>query len=273
MPTDLTAASRREHLVVYDPAAIPADTPVDEDLERQEPELPPASTIRSLTSRGAALILHIPEEDCQARMRIFVDEDLPGVIRERGRQVIAGATLRSPAGLLRADGLEFMTRQNEVRTHAQPEDARVAPGEYDVEVHELLSWKLAQRSKTARRQTTPGERAAHGAVTAYTWAGIVMIPLNLFVAPLIVAGVWTARGWRAGFTVLATILVVDAIVFGGFWLLEPLQKRVPALTRVRDADAAFEQENPDIAIVLRTRTSPAASASPAFAMISVRPKA
>jgi hypothetical protein len=50
MPADLTAASRHEHLVLYDPAAIPPDLAVDPDLDPQG-----------------------PTEDCEARLRVFVD--------------------------------------------------------------------------------------------------------------------------------------------------------------------------------------------------------
>ena len=54
MRVELSAASRCEHLVLYDRAAIPPDTPVDSELEAQEPALPPKNAIRKLATDGHA---------------------------------------------------------------------------------------------------------------------------------------------------------------------------------------------------------------------------
>ena len=270
MPTDVTAASRHEHLVLYDPGAVPRDLPVDPDLEAQDPKLPPASAIREVTSRGDALILHIPEEDCEARMRVFVNEDPPEPIRERSALVISGATLTVPTGTLRADGLEFMARPGDVRKHSEAESIAVPPGDYEVEVRELMSWKLRHRQSSTRRGARPGDKLAYRLVTAYTWVGIILIPGNLLVAPIVVGGLWKARGWRTGLTVASAILLIDAVVLGGFWLLEAAQKRFPALSRIQQADAAFDRENPDIVVVLRRRAGTSASSIPAFGEIRLK---
>jgi len=95
MPTDVTAASRHEHLVLYDPAAIPPDLAVDPDLDAQDPKPLSASGIREVTSRGDALILHIPTEDCEARLRVFVDEDPPQPIPTPRASPCRRATRRS----------------------------------------------------------------------------------------------------------------------------------------------------------------------------------
>ena len=253
MPTDVTAASRHEHLVLYDPGAIASDLPLDPDLEAQDPTPLPASAIRDVTARGEALILHIPTEDCEARLRVVVDEDPPQLIAGRGALVVSGATLKVPTGTLKADGLEFMTRAGDVRTHSEAETIAVPPGDYEVEVRELMSWKLRHHKSSTRRGTSPGDRLAHRLVTAYTWVGIVMIPANVLVAPMVVGGLWQARGWRTGLTAAAIILAIDLVVFGGFWVLQAGQKRFPALSRIQEADAAFERENPDIVVVLRRR--------------------
>jgi hypothetical protein len=267
MPTDVSAASRHEHLVLYDPAAIPPDLPVDPDLDAQDPKPLPASAIREVTSRGDALILHIPTEDCEARMRVFVDEDPPQSIAGRGAVVVSGARLRVPTGTLRADGLEFMTRPGDVRKHSEAEHCALPPGDYEVEVRELMSWKLRNRNRRTRGGTGRGDRLAHRLVTAYTWIGIVLIPANLLIAPIIVLVAWQARGWRTGITVAAAILLVDAVVAGGFWLLQAAQERFPALTRVQEADAAVERENPDIVVVLTRRSGSSSNSSSTFGQI------
>ena len=63
MQAQVTAGSRHNHLVVYDPAAIPRDLPVDPDLDSSEPKPLPAAAIRDLASRGQALVLYIPGEE------------------------------------------------------------------------------------------------------------------------------------------------------------------------------------------------------------------
>jgi hypothetical protein len=272
LAADLTAASRHDHLVLYDPAAIRPDVPVDPDLEAQDPNPLTASAIREVASRGEALILHMPGEDCEATLRVFVDEDPPQRVPQRSTVVLSGARLKVPTGKLRADGLEFLSRPGEVRTHSEATETTVPPGEYEVEVGELLSWKLKHRASQTRRGTRSSDRVAHTLVTAYTWLGIILLPANVLIAPMIVAFLWRSRGWRGALTAASVILAIDAVVFGGFWLLQAAQKRFPALTRITRADAAFERDNPDIVIVLRrqpplaTRAS-AAHAIPAYAQI------
>jgi hypothetical protein len=269
MSHDLTAASRHEHLVLYDPAAIPADADVDPDLDAQDPKLPGAATIRELAETGRALIIHIPTEDCEARVRVFVDEDLPEALRRRGRVVLDRATLAVPTGRLKADGLEFLTRPGEVRRHSQATETVIPPGEYSLEVRELFSWKLRVGSADALAGTRLWERLVHRLTLVYTWLGIVLIPANVLGAPMIVGGLWKSRGWQSGLTAAGVILAFDAVVFGGFWLLQLAQKKFPALTRVRDAEATFDREHPDIAIVLRRHSAPADGADPAFAQVKV----
>jgi len=266
---EVVAASRHQHLVLYDPAAIPADTPVDPDLQAQDPTLLVESAMKDLAARGEALILHIPTEDCEARLRLFVDEEPPESIQARGTVVLRGAMLKVPSGGLKAHGLEFLARPGEIRQHSQAEEAAVPAGDYSVEVRELFSWKVRHRAAAIRGASGSFERIVHRLVLIYTWLGIVLIPGNVLVAPMVVGGLWKSRGWRTGLTVAAIILAVDALVLAGFWLLQAAQKRFPSLTRVADVEAAFERENPDIAVVLRRRDIPSDGSPPAFARIHV----
>ena len=270
MQAELTAASRHEHLVLFDPAAVPVDTPVDPDLEAQDPKLLPKAAIKDLAARGQALILHIPTEDCEARLRVFVDEQPTEQTRKRGKVVLAGAALHVPSGLLKADGLEFLTRPGEARTHSEAEQMTVPAGRYSVEVLELLSWKMRHRIAEGRRALGSLDKTIHRLVTTYTWLGIVLIPANIFVAPMVVMGFWRSRGWQAGLAAGAVVLAVDALVLGGFWVLQAAQKRLPILSRVADADAAFERENPDIIVVLRPGASEAQAGPPALAKVRIR---
>jgi len=216
------------------------------------------------------LILHIPTEDCEARLRVFVDEDPSQPIAGRGVALVRGATLRVPTGTLKADGLEFMARSGDVRKHSEAESIAVPPGDYEVEVRELMTWKLRHRKSSTRSRTRPGDGMAHRLVTVYTWIGIVLIPGNVLIAPIIVGGVWQARGWRSGLAAASLILVIDAVVLGGFWVLESAQKRFPALSRIQQRDADFERENPDIVVVLRRRAGAASTSLPAFGQIRLK---
>ena len=53
---------------------------------------------------------------------------------------------------------------------------------------------------------------------------------------------------------------------GGFRVLQAAQKRFPALTRIKNADTAFDLDNPDMVVVLRHR-SDASSSILAFGQI------
>jgi hypothetical protein len=270
MPADLTAASRHQHLALYDPSAIPSDLPVDADLDTPDPTPLSDPVIRDLTARGGALILRIAEEDCEARMRVFVDEEPPQALLERGALIVGGGTLRVPTGTLRADGLEFIASAGQVRTHSRGETIAVPAGDYEVAVRELMSWKLRHRTRSTHAGTQPTDRIAHRLITAYTWVGIILIPANLLGAPILIGALWQARGWQTGVTAAAVVLVIDTIIIGGFWLLQAAQKRFPALTRIQAADAAFDDENPDLVIVLKRQTCTATGGVPTFGQIVLR---
>jgi hypothetical protein len=74
----------------------------------------------------------------------------------------------------------------------------------------------------------------------------------LFGAPIALLFYWERRGWRGAAAALAVIVAIDAVVFGGFWLLQALRSRFPALFRVIDLDLAFEAAYPDLVVLLRT---------------------
>ncbi len=212
------------------------------------------------------MILHIPGEDCDATLGLFVDEEPPAPILERGAPVVHGARLSAPSGHLAADGLEFMTRPGEERKHSEPEVVVVPRGEYEVEVRELLSWKVRHRAEVVRRGSRVSDRWAHKLVTGYAVLALLLIPANAVVLPGVMI-LWQRRGWRSAVGVAALILIVDTVVFGGFRILELARKRFPALSRMSEAETAFDLENPDIAVILRHRPAEFSGSAPAFAKI------
>jgi hypothetical protein len=268
MRAEMVAASRHEHLVLYDPDAIPADTPVDPDLEAQDPALLAPSAMQGLTARGEALVVHLPGEDCEARIQLLLDESPTEAVLEHGTPILAGAALKVPSGTLKADGLEFLSRPGEVREHSQAESTTVPPGEYEIEVRELLTWKLRNRQTIVSARTRRSERVVDRLVTIYTWLGILAFPANLLVAPGLVSWVWHRRGWPSAAVAVGAILAADAILLAGFWLLQAARRRFPILSRAADAAAEFEREHPDIAVILRPKRAGFAAA-PTLARIRV----
>lgn len=264
-------ASRYTHLVLYDPAAIPPDFPSDPDVESPEPKPPPTSAVTGLAADGRALVIHVPEGDCEASMRVVLDEDMPLHIRERGTVLVEGAPLTVPGGTLRADGVEFVQRPGETRPAAAGASLTIPTGEYLVDVIELVNWKLKNQSLIVSSGTTRLDRALHRLRTIYTWVGILMIPANVLGAPMLLIMAWQTGGWRRAAAMGLAILAVDAVLLAGFWTLQALEGRVPAWSRVGALQDAFEREHPDVTIVLtRTRPQGAVPAAPAFADLTVR---
>lgn len=263
---DLNPASRREHLVFYDPSGIPDDTAVDPDLEEQDPKLPPKETIRSLTENGQALVVKIPGDDCEALVRLYVNEPPAETVLHRGKLKLSGARLNLPSGTLRADGLEFTTRPGEERLHSEGDSVEVEPGLYEVELWDLFSWKLRNVDPYVDNRTTALDRVVSRLVTAYTWLGILLLPANILLAPMLIASS-NPDGWAGPLTVLGLIIAFDALVLTGFWILDWVGKRIPAISRVSDLRREFELENPDIALVLSRATANELSSSPAMVVL------
>ena len=265
---DLDAASRHEHLVVYDPAAIPPGTPFDPDLEAQEPEPLSDAALRALAAAGSALVLHFPVDDCEATVRV-VSGEAPPHLAERGRVVLERARLRAPAGELKADGAEFLHGPGAPRASAATSAVRVAAGDHEATVFDLVPWKTANRSALLRGATTPAARRADLAQTAVAIAGAVLIPVNLFLVPMALAVAWKRGGIRAALIVLAAFAVVDGIVLGAAWALEALRRRRPELGGAAEARLRFERENPDVLVCLRPWR--AGSDAPAWARLGGKP--
>jgi hypothetical protein len=246
---DLDAASRHEHLVVYDPAAIPPGTPFDPDMDAPEPEPLPEAALRALAATGSALVLHFPVEDCEATVRIL-SGDAPPHLRERGRRVLSGARLRVPSGSLKADGAEFVHGPFAARAAAAGRSAKVAAGDREVTVFDLVPWKTAHRASLLRGATTPAARRADVVQTVVAITGAVLIPVNLFLVPILLAVAWKRAGIRAALVALAAVALVDGLVLGAAWALEALRRRRPELGGAAEARLRFERENPDVLVCL-----------------------
>jgi hypothetical protein len=251
MRRDVTAGSRHEHLVLYDPAAIPPDTPVDPDLEEQDPKPLAASAMVRLAEQGLAVILRIAREDCQADLRLVVEENVASDLRERAVPALDGAVLRLPGGKLMVEGVEFLCRAGETRRHSEAEAIEVPAGDYQVQVLNLMPWKHRHRALEIEKKTTRCDRVVGRIVVAYTWLGIMLFPANVLVAPAAVLAAWLTSGWQFALVLAGALLLLDVLVLAGFWGLKFGSRWIPALKRRSEAELTFDAENPDVVVCLR----------------------
>jgi hypothetical protein len=269
MRKDVTAASRHEHLVLYDPAAIPLDTPVDPDLEAQDPQPLPASAMASLAEQGLAVILRIAHEDCQADIRLVMDEEVEPYIRKRSVLVLDGAILRVPSGKLTVDGVEFLCRLGETRLHSDPQVLEVPAGEYRVQILNLIPWKGRQRAREIEMKTTRFDRIVDRIVTVYTWLGILLFVANVLLVPIAVIIVWLNSGRQEALRLVGAVILIDAFIVAGFWALSFGSRFMPSLRRRTEAELIFDAENPDVVACLRRSADAAPTTVQGVATLAV----
>ena len=249
MRSEVIASSSHEHLVLYDPAAIPLETPLDPDLQAQDPMPLSESAIGNLAAQGHALILRIAHEDCQANLRLLVEETAEPFLRDRAVQVIDGAILQIPSGKLTVDGVEFLSRTGETRSHSEAVSIEIPAGNYEVQVLNLMPWKGRHRTAEINKRTTKADRLVGKVVGAYTWLGVLLVPANILVAPAAILVAWLALGWRQALALAGLVLIIDLVVIAGFWVLDFASRWVPTLERVNAVAQAFDADNPDVEVL------------------------
>jgi hypothetical protein len=269
MREDVIAFSRHEHLVLYDPAAIPAATPINPDLDAQDPKPLPPAAMTELAGQGLAVILRIAHEDCQANIRLMIDEDVEPHFRERATTAIDRAALRLPSGTLTVDGIEFLCRPGETRLHSEAQVMEVPAGDYRVQVFNLIPWKGRHREREIEMNTTRFDRFVDRMVTGYTWLGILLFPANVLLAPVAVLVVWMKSGERAALMLAGAVILIDFIVLTGFRVLKFASRWMPALDRRREVARAFEAENPDVVVCLNRSVDAEETSVPGFATMAL----
>ena len=267
MSSDLQLGSNHRHLALYDPAALPPDTPVDPDLASPEPCPIPETAIRDLAARGCAFFLHIPEGDCDVTLSVFVEEELPDRLRQRANRLLTGAILSAPSGRLMAAGVEFMCLPGQTRRESESVPVGVPPGDYGIEVFECVRWKRQHRTEEMAKRTTTVDRLVGRGVIVYTFLGAAMIPANLVIVPLVLALLWWWAGWRLALTTAGVIAVVDVLVLAGFRVLDVAWRRFPVFARANALEVEFDRETPDVVLALRRPAPPAVTAAPALAVL------
>jgi hypothetical protein len=256
VPFDFHPASGAYQLVLYDPAAMPADLPVDPDLRTDQPEPPPTESVETLAQEGRAFVVEMPRKwDGEADFRVFVDEELPEPLAGRGalERRVTGAVLDVPEGLLVADGAEFIELPGSPREHASDLRVQIPAGRYALEAFDTFPWKIQHRDGALAAHTTWLERMGHRLVVAMVITALLLIPATIlaliFVASMAFDGRWD-RALRLGLL----IALVDVVVFGAVALWSRFAERNPEFdvsSKVANAGTRFDEETPDIVVVLR----------------------
>lgn len=253
MQFDFEPSSRHRFVVLYDAAALPADFPVDPDLATPEPDPPSHTAVRELAKQGRAFVVEVPsEEDCQATIRVFVDENPPAELVKRGKCVARESLMKIPSGVLRAAGSEFMCLPGQQRTEVENEpEAKISSGDYLLTVHELVRWKLKHRRSEIRARTTPVARFVDVLTQGFGFFCAVLFVAHILVVPVVLWIAWRKHGGHTALKIGGIILAVDAVVYLLILLLAALEKKFD-LFNVAEVRRKFDAEHPDFVVVLQS---------------------
>ena len=269
MPHDFVASSFAEHLILYDPAAIPDDFPFDPDVETPEPAPPPATSIQHLANTGQAFIISIPEGDCEARIRVFAEEPLPGPPDKPGMQSLVGAQIEIPSGRLKADGIEFVHCEHNAREHGNHETMSLKPGTYNLEVIEQIAWKDAHREPYVKSHTTLTGRRISKLINCFTFSYVVFFIASILILPGVIGAVWVKFGSDAGLIGIALLVGTHIVCLALFRIVERAGRRWPAIMQPAAARDLFDRDHPDVLVALRRASADSHSTTPSLIVIQM----
>ncbi len=256
MILNLHPAGRENTLVLYDPEALPSDLDLDPDLEAQEPEKPSNDSVKRLTESGQSLVIHVlsnPDYESAFKLRVYVDETVPGKLREKSdpESALTKSLLHVPGGSLVADGVEFMTFPGEVREEAVSGEASIPPGTYQLQAFELYSWKEENYSSEVIDRISPLSRFL-GKFALYSGCLCGILAVLSIIGAFVVGGVLASsdKAWSTVFTVTGSLAGVSVITYLVFILATWAIEKFPILNAESKARKEFESEYPDVVIGL-----------------------
>jgi hypothetical protein len=252
MRVDFELSSRHRFLVLYDPAALPPDLPLDPDLSSQEPDPPPDDAVRRLGEDGRALVVEFPADwESVATLRLFVEEQPPPALTAKSTPIVVDALLRIPGGTIRAAGSEFMCRSGEVRQEADAgSPAQVPPGDYLLTVREFVRWKRSHLGAEIRARTTGFARLYDALGQRIGCFVIFVLVASFLVLPGAVVVAWSEWGWPTAWRTGGVILALDVVAIAWVLLSDALRKLFPTLN-VSEVREQLEAEHPDFVVTLR----------------------
>jgi hypothetical protein len=187
---------------------------------------------------GRALLLPIGD-DCDVRIRVFVDEEPPAELSAATKPLrLTDASLSVPSGRLVATGAEAIDaheREPLPGTHAA---AQVPAGTYRVSAFQAFEWKARHRAAYIARTSSRAARLLLGAETAFGLGAAMFLVGNFFLLP------------GLGMLALAVLLAVDALFYVALLAFQRWMVPSALYRRAHAAQDQFERAFPDVVVQL-----------------------
>lgn len=268
---DLTAASFGTHLVLYDPAAIPDDFPFDADTETPEPAPPSPEALRQLATAGKALVLEIAAGDCEATIRVLVDEPLPNTHGGPQKPSVLESRLEVPSGVLTAAGAEFIHPVPNARRFSDCAVVKVPAGNYHIQVVDRYARKEAPRDAYVESKTTITNRRISKAVDYFTFSWIALFVSTILIVPGITLLIWINLGYIAALIGIGSLVAIHVAYLLAFGILGWATSHWPGIDQPSFARSEFDRDNPDVLVALHRAPMQSQEADAAYMLIRAIP--
>jgi hypothetical protein len=248
MQCDLEAASAGRYLALYDASHAARDLAI-----RNAGDEPP-DALRSATRDGRALLVHIPE-DCEARIRVFVDEEPPAAVLAAAHPSRVDASfLAIPSGRLVASAAEDIGAPGANDEDGIRSSAAVPAGSYRLAAFSTFHWKARHRGELLAARTSPGERRLLRIGDALGIGAALFFVGNFFGLPWLGIRALEHGAWRP----LGVLVAIDALFVAAAWLGDRFLARSPRYRAALEVRKEVAHEIPDVVVVLTRGGAPGA---------------
>jgi hypothetical protein len=245
MDLDLEAASAGRFLAIYDASAAAPELAIAAD------EKEPSATALAAARDGRMLLIHIPE-DCEARIRVFVDEEPPAGLRAAAHASrVDGALLAVRSGQLVASGADAVGSADADEPGLRSR-VPVPSGSYRLSAFHTFHWKARHRRELLAARTTLHDRRLLRIGNALGILAVIFLFGNFVGLP------WTGALWlkRGSWQPLAVLLGIDALLYPLVWLGGRFLDASPRYRAAIAARDGIDVELPDVVVVLTSGASP-----------------
>jgi hypothetical protein len=248
MQWDLEAASAGRYLAVYDASHAARELAIQSAGDE------PPDGLRSATRDGRALLVHIPE-DCEARIRVFVDEEPPAAVLAAAHPSRLDASfLAIPSGRLVASAAEDIGSPGSDDADGVRSSAAVPAGSYRLAAFSTFHWKARHRGELLAARTSPAERRLLRAGDALGVMAALFFVGNFFGLPWLAIRAMKHGAWKA----LGVLLAIDALFVAVAWLGDRFLSGEPRYLAALEVRKSVDHEIPDVVVVLTSGGAPVA---------------
>jgi hypothetical protein len=246
MHVDLEAASAGEYLALCDRASDRRELATGVD------EKEPSAALSRAARGGHALLVHIPE-DCEARIRVFVDEEPPASLTAAAHASrLDGASLAVPSGVLVAAGAEHLGDDDGELAPGIRTSAAIPPGTYRTAAFSTFHWKARHRGGVLAAKTAPADRRLLRIGNALGIGAAIFLVANFFGMPWLGALALKHGVWRP----LAVLVALDAVFLACVSLGDRFLSPSPRYRAALAARDGLDVEIPDVVVVLKSGGAP-----------------